>query len=356
MLLIGSKLCMGARVGFSPFARSYSSILIKTIPTRMQTHTVGKHLIRPQLLQNNQITFPVLRQSIQHFSTSLPRKANWQDDLADRYTRLNRFQQYQQNGYNNNGNGRSKDSLVKLTLIGIGSMAGIFLTTHLLFEYIPPFTYFKNKPKELVYTILGINLAVFALWQMPKMGPLLQKYMLLQKGQMINKWSIIGSAFSHQEFWHLGMNMLALWSFGTSLAAMLGTANFFSLYMNSAIAGSLFSMWYPVLARMMAVGPSLGASSALFGVFGCFAYLIPNAKILLFVFPIPGGAWVAFLASVVWNGAGCVLKWGSFDYAAHLGGSLMGVFYGWLIHKKVEERRQRANRRFSKTSSSSRWF
>lgn len=356
MLLTGTKLCMGTRVSFLPFTRNFSSTLIKSIPIRAQRHILGQPLIRPQLLKHNQCTVSVIRQSIQHFSTSQARKANWQDDLADRYTRLNRFQQYQQNGYNNNRNGRSNDSLLKLTLIGIGSMAGIFLTSHLLFEYIPPFTYFKNKPKELVYTILGINLAVFALWQSPKMWPFLQKYMLLQKGQMINKWSMIGSAFSHQEFWHLGMNMLALWSFGTSLAAMLGTANFFSLYMNSAIAGSLFSMWYPVLARMMAMGPSLGASSALFGVFGCFAYLIPNAKILLFVFPIPGGAWVAFLASVVWNGAGCVLKWGSFDYAAHLGGSLMGVFYGWLIHKKVEERRQRVNKRLSQSSSSSRWF
>lgn len=355
MLPINSRLFLGSRLNFTPLVRSYSSTLIRTIPINLQTLPLNQSLIRPLLLQKIKVNLPILSQSVRMLSTSIPRRANWQDDLADRYTRLNRFQQYQQNGYNNN-NG-SKDSLIKLTLISVGSMVGIFLTSHLLFEYIPPFTYFKNKPKELVYTILGINLAVFALWQSPKMWPTLQKYMLLQKGQLINKWSIIGSAFSHQEFWHLGMNMLALWSFGTSLASMLGTANFFSLYMNSAIAGSLFSMWYPVLARMMTIGPSLGASSALFGVFGCFAYLIPNAKILLFVFPIPGGAWVAFLASVVWNAAGCALRWGSFDYAAHLGGSAMGVLYGWLIHKKVEERRQRFNTRLSgSSSSSSKWF
>ena len=136
------------------------------------------------------------------------------------------------------------------------------------------------------------------------------------------------------------MNMLALWSFGTGLASMLGTANFFSLYMNSAIFGSLVSLWYPRIARMM-VGPSLGASGALFGVFGCFAYLVPNAKILFFVIPFPGGAWLAFLATMLWNGAGCALRWGSFDYAAHLGGSIIG-FYGWLIAKQIREKKEKA--------------
>lgn len=165
---------------------------------------------------------------------------------------------------------------------------------------------------------------------------------------MASKWAIVGSAFSHQEFWHLGMNMLALWSFGTSLASILGTANFFSLYMNSAIAGSLFSLWYPRIAKLMMIGPSLGASGALFGVFGSFAYLFPQAKILLFVFPIPGGAWVAFLGSVAWNLAGCVLRWGSFDYAAHLGGSLMGIAYGWYISTLMKKRRERRIKSVSK--------
>lgn len=351
----GSRLLTGTRGGFAYTSSRFISTPITRTLTRDLPFVGTTKLIRSSPYIPNGKVSALLNYSIRQFSISSVQRVNWQDDLADRYTRLNRFQQYQQNDYN--GYNKPRDSLGKLTAIGVSAMVGIFLTSHLLFEYIPPFTYFRNRPKELVYTILGINVAVFGLWQAPKLWPFLQKYMLLQKNQLSSKWSIIGSAFSHQEFWHLGMNMLALWSFGTSLASMLGTANFFSLYMNGAIAGSLFSMWYPVLAKMMTIGPSLGASSALFGVFGCFAYLIPNAKILLFVFPIPGGAWVAFLASVVWNAAGCALKWGSFDYAAHLGGSAIGVLYGWLIHKKVEQRRRRINRRLhSGSSSSSRWF
>ncbi|CCD25894.2 rhomboid protease PCP1 NDAI_0G01180 [Naumovozyma dairenensis CBS 421] len=267
-------------------------------------------------------------------------------DTSDRYIRLNRFQQYNRNNDHNSYNNNEDNRIRNITLIGLGSMVGIYFTTPYLFQ-LPPFNHFKRNPKHLVYTLLGLNLFVFTLWQIPRNWHFLQKYMLLQKSNIQSNWSIIGSAFSHQEFWHLGMNMLALWSFGTTLSTVLGASGFFSLYMNSAIMGSLFSLWYPRIARMglLVMGPSLGASGALFGVLGCFSYLFPTSKILLFVFPVPGGAWVAFLASVVWNGAGCVLKWGSFDYAAHLGGSLIGVAYGWYIKTKLEKQREERRRR-----------
>lgn len=158
---------------------------------------------------------------------------------------------------------------------------------------------------------------------------------------MYSSWSVIGSAFSHQEFWHLGVNMLALYSFGTSLAGMLGASNFTQLYLNSAAIASLASIAYPIIFKIPVTAPSLGASGALFGVFGAFSYLVPTAKIMLFVFPIPGGAWVAFLGSAVWNAAGCFMRWGSFDYAAHLGGSIAGVAYGWYFSKKFREARER---------------
>lgn len=281
------------------------------------------------------------------FSNTAICKSRWgnmiEGNSANRYTRLNRFQQYQ-------GNHDKGNSLGRMTITGISIMAGVFLLSPYLFQYVPPFTHFSRNPTHLVYTILGINAAVFGLWQLPRYWRFLQRYMLLEKDRMYSKWSLIGSAFSHQEVWHLGMNMLALWSFGTSLATILGASNFFSLYMNSAIAGSLFSLWYPRIARLAMIGPSLGASGALFGVFGCFSYLFPQAKILLFVFPIPGGAWVAFLAAAAWNAAGCVFRWGSFDYAAHLGGSVIGVLYGWYISEIAKKQRER---RMQKLTS---WF
>lgn len=250
-----------------------------------------------------------------------------------RYTRLNRFQQF------NKGSGNNSE-LIKLTLYGILFMGGSLVLSPYLFE-VAPFSYFKRHPTYLPYAIIGINLAVFGLWQLPRFWGPLQKYALLQKDHIYSKWSLLGSAFSHQEFWHLGMNMICLFSFGSSLATMLGPGNFTSLYLNSAIAGSLFSLWYPKFARIAMMGPSLGASGALFGLFGCFSYLIPSAKMMIFIFPVPFGAWYTFLGLVTWNVLGSALRWGSFDYAAHLGGSAMGVLYGWLVATSMKKQREK---------------
>lgn len=338
-------------LGLRPATRIFFRSNISVSPSRTFVSYIGRSQ-STSILKNA----PNLEDNVTNLQKIIPKrffsqtsilKSRWKpifnEETTNRYVRLNRFQQYQQQRSGGN-------SLGSMNILGLSLMAGIYFGSPYLFEHVPPFTYFKTHPKNLVYALLGINVAVFGLWQLPKCWRFLQKYMLLQKDYVTSKISIIGSAFSHQEFWHLGMNMLALWSFGTSLATMLGASNFFSLYMNSAIAGSLFSLWYPKLARLAIVGPSLGASGALFGVLGCFSYLFPHAKILLFVFPVPGGAWVAFLASVAWNAAGCALRWGSFDYAAHLGGSMMGVLYGWYISKAVEKQRQR------RLQAAGRWF
>lgn len=278
----------------------------------------------------------VLRPQTRFFTTSGQAKVSIRDMFngsQSRYTRLNRFQQY------NRSSGNNRD-LIKLTLYGALFMGITLIGAPYLFQ-IPPFSYFKRHPTHLPYAIIGINLAVFGLWQVPRFWGPLQRYALLQKDHIYSKWSLLGSAFSHQEFWHLGMNMICLYSFGTTLATMLGPGNFTSLYLNSAIAGSLFSLWYPKFARIIMMGPSLGASGALFGLFGCFSYLVPHAKMMFFIFPIPFGAWFTFLGLVTWNVAGCALRWGSFDYAAHLGGSVMGILYGWLIAESIKKQREK---------------
>lgn len=224
-------------------------------------------------------------------------------------------------------------------------IVGTTVATPYIFQY-TPLAYFNKHPSHLVYGLIGINLAVFGLWQVPKYWRVLSRYALLEKDVLYSKWSIVGSTFSHQEFWHFAINMLALYSFGASLANMVGASTFTQLYLNSGVVASLASIAYPIIFKIPITAASLGASGSLFGVFATFAYLVPTAKIMVFVFPIPGGAWVAFLGSCIWNAAGCAMRWGSFDYAAHLGGSLAGVLYGWWIAKKVEEQRSKRLRAY----------
>lgn len=336
--------------GNASFVASCGKQFFLSNSINLRTKPLVASLMGPQVLLTSAKRLVGLSNTVgktRFFSQTGAIKSRWSNGLGgsatDRYARLNRFQMYQGGQKNNN-------TIGKMTIFSVSVMAGVFFLSPYLFQYVPPFTYFKDNPSHMVYGLLGINAVVFGLWQLPRNWRILQRYMMLEKDHIYSKWSVIGSAFSHQELWHLGMNMLALWSFGTSLASILGASNFFSLYMNSAVAGSLFSLWYPRIARLGMIGPSLGASGALFGVFGCFSYLFPSAKILLLVFPIPGGAWVAFLAASAWNAAGCALRWGSFDYAAHLGGSLVGVLYGWYISENAKRQREKRLQKLTK------WF
>lgn len=217
-----------------------------------------------------------------------------------------------------------------------------------LFEY-TPMKYFKTHPQQLVYAIAAINAAVFLLWKSPKHLAFMDKYFVLKNpiSASFNYWQIIGSSFSHQEVWHLALNMLALLSFGTTLIQFLNPSNFLTLYMTSASISSLFSITLPYLFRHgLSYFGSLGASGALFGVMGCFSWIFPKAGISLFFFPIPGGAWVAFLLSIGVNAAGVILRWGRFDYAGHLGGSVAGLLGGWYYMESYRKQREERLRRF----------
>lgn len=207
-----------------------------------------------------------------------------------------------------------------------------------------PLAVLKRQPSALVLLIIAVNGAVFLLWRAPQLRRVLEKYALIYKANLELNWCLVGAAFLHQSFAHLFVNMFVLQSFGTSLCTMLGVSNFLVLYLNSAVLSSFVSVAVPVLLRSnLAVG-ALGASGAIFSVFGAFAYLIPKAPIALFFFPIPGGAWWAFVASVAYNVAGIAFKFGRYDFAAHLGGSLAGVGYGWWYDRKRKAMRRRAVR------------
>lgn len=209
---------------------------------------------------------------------------------------------------------------------------------------IPPLNTLSRRPGLLVYSIIGLNVAGFFAWRMPAVSRYMYRYGLLVKDNIHSQWSLLGSAFSHKDPLHLMFNMLMLYSFGPSFASAIGAANFLSLYLSSAVFSSFASIAIPTIMRTSVNVASLGASGALFSVFGAFSYLVPKANVALFFFPVPGGAWVLFLGSVALNAAGVLLRWGRYDYAAHLGGSIAGIFYGWYYSRLRKSRAQRPTR------------
>jgi membrane associated rhomboid family serine protease len=75
-------------------------------------------------------------------------------------------------------------------------------------------------------------------------------------------WRLISAAFLHYGPFHLLMNMLALWWFGSLLEQRIGAGKFLLLYLVSGLAGSAGALIASPL------DPTVGASGAIFGILG----------------------------------------------------------------------------------------
>jgi membrane associated rhomboid family serine protease len=95
-------------------------------------------------------------------------------------------------------------------------------------------------------------------------------------------WRFLTSAFAHGSLMHIAFNMYALWVMGTYLEPMLGRARFVAIYLLSALGGSVMYLLFatPPTVSEVAAGdyglwwtPAVGASGAVFGLFGAFLVL-----------------------------------------------------------------------------------
>lgn len=218
---------------------------------------------------------------------------------------------------------------------------------------IPGVSMLQRRPDYVVYGLMAMNLAVFLAWKSPRsFGRQLYRYGLLHKDAQFNKWSMIGSAFSHQEFWHLGINMFVLYQFGLPLAKWVGSKDFIEMYFDGAVLASLGSLAIPMLINtytpyaVVANIPSLGASGAIFTIFGAFSYLVPYARLSFFFVPLPIGAWYVFLLTMGYNGFRLFTRSGGMDYAGHFAGGAAGILWGYVFSEKIKRQRQVTLKRY----------
>jgi membrane associated rhomboid family serine protease len=75
-------------------------------------------------------------------------------------------------------------------------------------------------------------------------------------------WRLLTAAFLHYGPFHLILNMLALWWFGSLLEQRIGSGRFLVLYIVSGLAGSAGAL------LLDPTTPTVGASGAIFGILG----------------------------------------------------------------------------------------
>lgn len=145
---------------------------------------------------------------------------------------------------------------------------------------------------------------------------------LIRAGQV---WRLITPVFLHDStvpygLLHIGFNMYALYIFGRGLEARFGHVRFTLLYFLSAYAGN-------VLSFLLTPYPSLGASTAIFGLLAAEGmFIIQNRQLL-------GNRAGRALTNILYI-AGINLLIGfstsGIDNFGHLGGLLGGVLFTWF--------------------------
>ncbi len=136
-------------------------------------------------------------------------------------------------------------------------------------------------------------------------------------------WRLISTGFLHVEYWHVGLNMLALYWLGRMIEPALGHARFVAIYLTSLLTGSLL-----VLILQPNI-ETLGASGAVYGLLGAAIVMARNRDIDLIqsgLLPILG---LNFVITLLFG----------FSLAAHVGGLVGGLVVTFVVEELAKRRR-----------------
>ena len=138
--------------------------------------------------------------------------------------------------------------------------------------------------------------------------------------EFFKPYQIVTHMFAHGGFFHILLNMYALWMFGTVLEKVWGPKRFLIFYLACGLAAGVAQMF-------LSNAPAIGASGAIMGLLAAFGYLFPNTQ--FFIIPIPVPLKAKYLVMIV----AALDLFGEFQsggpdniaHFAHLGGLVMGL-------------------------------
>lgn len=181
-----------------------------------------------------------------------------------------------------------------------------------------------KKNKTISHFIIGITVTFFLLQNLSQtvfgydflfslFGKINQ---LIIQGQF---WRLITPILLHGSFLHIGFNMYALYMIGPMLEKKYGFWPFIGLY----LVGGL---WGNTLSFLLSPNPSLGASTAIFGLIaaqGVYVYknrqlLGPSAR------PMLMNIVMVIVVNLMLGLSPGIDNWG------HMGGMLGGLFFAWF--------------------------
>ena len=148
---------------------------------------------------------------------------------------------------------------------------------------------------------------------------------------VLEPWRMLTSAFLHDpsSILHILFNMYSLWIFGRVIEPLLGRGRFLTLYLVSALGGSVSVLWLAAPGVMV-----YGASGAIFGLMAAYFVILRSI----------GGNTTQMVGLIAINLVSGFLIQG-IAWQAHLGGMITGGVVAY-IYSRFRHSGQERQRRF----------
>ncbi len=129
------------------------------------------------------------------------------------------------------------------------------------------------------------------------------------------------------------LNMFALWMFGIELENTWGQKRFLTYYMICGVGAGLCNLLIAPL--FTSVGPTVGASGAIYGILVAFGYLFPNRNIYIYVLNSDQSKISRnnlYAIGIIFSQRSGSRMTG-IAHIAHLGGGVIGLIYLLIVYR-----------------------
>lgn len=187
---------------------------------------------------------------------------------------------------------------------------------------------FLKKDQPIVtYSIILLNIIVFMLSLLDYnmiINYFANYYINVKNGEI---YRLLTACFVHANFLHIFFNMYALYYIGPMVEKYYGKLKYLLIYLGSGIMGSLFSV---VLSNNV----SIGASGAIFGLFGSMLYFGYKYRATLDGFVRSGIIPVLFINLIL----GFIVP--NIDVYGHIGGLTGGLLLSYIfgVYRKTKKK------------------
>lgn len=184
---------------------------------------------------------------------------------------------------------------------------------------------FSWKPKyftDVIKILIGVNTVLFLIDALFSLN-LASIFGLSPQTVFPMVWQPFSYLFIHGSFWHLAINMLVLWMFGSELESIWGKPQFIKYYLITGVGSGCVWLLFNLSQSNMIL---IGASGAVYGILLAYGMIFPNRTVLLyFVIPIKVKWFVLFIGILAFYSS---LGTGTnISHLTHLSGMVIGYFY-----------------------------